>query len=559
MRLLTVLFTLLTTVVLILTPFSSFSSAVDTRADDDYGSPKPLWWHAHGGGFEDEGAAVAPTTDGGYIATGWTKTYGAGNGDVWLVKTNETGVEEWNRTYGGKGFDFGEGVLAEDNGYVIIGTTPSFGAGGMDFWLIKTDLSGNELWNRTYGGAGDDKGMAISSTTDGGYVITGYWKPGVAGWRQLWVIKTDSGGNIEWDSKLGGELDDEGWAVMQTTDGGYVAAGYTASYGAGGADLWLISMDANGTEKWNTTFGGIGDDFGSALIETSDGNYTIVGQTESFGNVYNDFDDKTTVNAWMLKVTESGTELWNRSIGNIWYEYAEEIIETDDGGYFMAGSSGSYHGENFNIFLMRLDENGTEQWSKGFGGKDYDFTYGMTINSEGGLVITGSIGSAGSGGTDLILLEFDPKMPVPVPNIPPMLTITNPAENATISGYYKITGTAWDDGLYLFTFVSIDNGSWEVISEDPDWYVFWNTTKITNGEHTVSARVFDGLNYSEIVTVTVIVNNTGGPEDEPEDEEEKDEVDDDLHILLLGDDTCDSSVFICDHWETSMDQEERRR
>ena len=135
MRLLTIQFALVSTVILVLVSFIPLNSADNTRADDDYGSPKPVWWQAHGGGHEDEGAAVAPTNDGGYIAAGWTKTYGAGGGDMWLVRTNDTGVEEWNRTFGGKGFDFAEGVLAEDDGsFVIVGTTTSFGSAARWKW-----------------------------------------------------------------------------------------------------------------------------------------------------------------------------------------------------------------------------------------------------------------------------------------------------------------------------------------------------------------------------------------------------------------------------------------
>jgi len=492
------------------------SSAELVRADDGYGSPKPLWWHAHGGGSEDEGASLIQTADGGYAAAGWTKSYGAGGGDAWLVKMNETGVEEWNRTYGGKGFDFAEGVLAaDDGGYVLVGATISFGAGNMDVWLIRTDANGNELWNRTYGGAGDDKGMAVCNTTDGGYVITGYWKPGISGWRQLWVIKTDSAGKIDWDVKLGGGYDDEGWSVLERAGGGYAVTGYTSSFGAGCADLWLVALDGNGAEEWNRTIGGAGDDFGNQLIETAGGNLVIAGQTQSFGTVENDFDGKTTVNAWLLKINATGTELWNRTYGDIWYEYGDAVAEADDGGYFLAGSYGSYHGENFDMYIMRVDSEGKESWSKVFGGKDYDFTNAMLRNSGNGIVLAGSIGSAGAGGTDLIILEFDPNMPKPVTNQPPVVTITSPADNSTISGNYKITGTATDDGFYIFIEVRTDNGSWNLISEDANWFIFWNTTRLNNGEHTISARVFDTQQYSEVVTVKVIVDNPAAFDEEP--------------------------------------------
>ncbi|MCP4631383.1 MAG: T9SS type A sorting domain-containing protein, partial [candidate division Zixibacteria bacterium] len=188
--------------------------------------------------------SVQQTTDGGYIIAGETGSYGAGNRDSYLIKTDSSGDTLWTQTYGGASHDIAESVQqTTDGGYILGGYTESYGAGNRDFYLIKTDSSGDTLWTRTYGGAAYDYAESVQQTTDGGYIMTGYTSSFGAGGADCYLIKTDSSGDTLWTRTYGGAIYDMAYSVQQTTDGGYIVAGGTNSFGPGSADFYLVKVE----------------------------------------------------------------------------------------------------------------------------------------------------------------------------------------------------------------------------------------------------------------------------------------------------------------------------
>jgi predicted secreted protein len=240
---------------------------------------------------------MCQTIDGGYALAGATMSFGAGIMDGWLVKTDAAGNMQWNQTYGGTGADWSFFVVqTSEGGYALAGNTGPIGA--FDFWLVKADDAGNMQWNKTYGGKGNDIAYSLVATSDGGYAIGGNTNSFGAGGLDFWLVKTDDAGNMQWNKTYGGKGDDTEMNLIRTADGGYAITGYTSSFGAGGEDVWLVKTDADGNMQWNQTYGGTGAEQGWSLIRTIDGGYAMAGYTYSFGAGSRDF--------WVVKTDELG-------------------------------------------------------------------------------------------------------------------------------------------------------------------------------------------------------------------------------------------------------------
>ena len=201
----------------------------------------------YGGTDDDYASSVQQTSDGGYIVAGKTYSFGAGWYDIFFIKTDASGNVQWTKTYGGTDWDDAYSVQhTSDGGYIVAGETYSFGAGWSDIFFIKTDASGNVQWAKTYGGTNYDEAYSVQQTSDGGYILAGYTQSFGAGYGDIFLVKTDANGNVQWAKTYGGTSSDWASSVQQTSDGGYIVAGYTSSFGAGWSDIFLIKTDANG-------------------------------------------------------------------------------------------------------------------------------------------------------------------------------------------------------------------------------------------------------------------------------------------------------------------------
>jgi parallel beta-helix repeat protein len=286
------------------------------------------WNQTYGGTSRDYGCCVIQTIDGGYAIVGYTNS--SGTFDAWLIKTDSGGNSQWSKTYGGSGSDNAYRVIqTSDGGYVIGGTTSSLGAGANDFWLIRVDSSGNEQWNKTHGGSGSDSLNSMVQADDNGYALVGYTSSFGAGGGDIFLVKTDVGGNMQWSETYGGNESDSGYSVIQTVDGGYAVAGYTGPFAS--SDVFLVKTDTSGHLQWNLTYGGTSIDVGNSIIQNSYGEYIVVGLTNSSALGMGD--------AFLIKIDTGGNVVASRRYGGPEIDNGRSVVQTSDGGYVFAGST----------------------------------------------------------------------------------------------------------------------------------------------------------------------------------------------------------------------------
>ena len=383
----------------------TMNAAKNVTATFTTGTPTVTTWaKTYGGsGGDDYATSIQQTSDGGYIVAGYTMSFGAGNHDLWVLKLNADGSIAWQKTYGGSGDERADSIQqTSDGGYIVAGYTMSFGAGYADLWVLKLNADGTVAWQNTYGGQYDDEAYSIQQTSDGGYIVAGSTGSFGAGNLDIWVLKLNTDGSIAWQSTYGGSSVDEATTIQQTSDGGYIVAGDTMSFGAGNLDLWVLKLNADGSIAWQKTYGGSSQDQATSIQQTSDGGYIVAGYTMSFGA--GNFD------IWVLKLNADGSIAWQKTYagsGGAYGAWAYSIQQTSDGGYIVAGGTDSFGAGYADLWVLKLNADGSIAWQKTYGGWSSDVATSIQQTSDGGYIVAGGTASFGAGSSDLWVLKLD--------------------------------------------------------------------------------------------------------------------------------------------------------
>lgn len=376
----------------------------------------------------------------------------------------------WHTTFGGINGDYGSDIVeCQDGGYAIIGGTMSAGAGETDAIIVRTDVDGNELWNQTYGSEGSDSALAIVECSTGGFAFTGYSRNGTWGRHNLWLVRTDASGDVLWERLYGGVDNDQGFALIEVSTGGFAVVGITRSFGSVDPltmirtfDIWLLRIDPQGHLLWNRTYGGTADDISHSIVEVPDGGFAFSGE---FNSSYQSIGGGPLIeyhpDAFIIRTDATGEALWNQTYGGAANDFSRSIVQLDDGSFAFSGftnaasedpydglfvhvnSSGysvfqaihgsakddvfqalikcgstgfglagyTYLSDSADLWLVRTDIDGTPLWVRTFGGPDADLIR-AGIRSQDGFVLTGYTMSFGAGSRDIWLVKIPDSPPI---------------------------------------------------------------------------------------------------------------------------------------------------
>lgn len=356
------------------------------------------WGKTFGGPGDESAVSARQTSDGGYIIAG---NYG---NDAWLIRLRATSLVDWQKTYSAGSANWVEETV--DNGYIVAGYT-LHGVGETDMWVMKLDISGHVEWEKAYGGADADLAHCIRQTTDGGYIVAGETDSFGAGDGDIWMLKLNHAGGVSWQRTYGGPLFEWATSIEQTMDGGYIVCGVTYSFGPGNGDVWVLKLYGNGTVEWGKVFGlRTGNENTESepdIRQTPEGGYILSCRTWPIG---------MQSRSWVLKLDSSGVIEWQKEYG---YMKPSSIRRTGEGGYVLAGREGDDYGLPVvnDAVVLKLDGAGEVEWRANCGGgelpeTDNDYAHTIEQTADGGYIVAGATQSLGMGGYDLWLLKVDP-------------------------------------------------------------------------------------------------------------------------------------------------------
>ncbi|TZG00252.1 T9SS type A sorting domain-containing protein (plasmid) [Chryseobacterium panacisoli] len=384
-------------------------------------APSIEWQKALGGSQAESANAIQQTSDGGYIVAGNSMSSDGnmtnhGDSDYWIIKLDTSGSIQWQKSLGGSFYDSANSIQqTADGGYIVAGESYSIDGditgnhGNSDYWIVKLDASGTMQWQKSLGGTNEDWANSVQQTSDGGYIVAGesYSTDGDItgnhGNSDYWIVKLDSSGGIQWQKALGGTSYDRANSIQQTFDGGYIVAGGSASNNGditgnhGNEDFWIVKLNSSGIIQWEKSLVGNLADAAESIRQTSEGGYIVAGGSNSTNSeIPTNFGES---NYCVAKLDSNGNTLWQKYFGGSGNDYAYSTQPTSDGGYIVAGATGSANGDiigshgSSEYWIIKLDSSGIMQWQKPLGGTSFDEAYSIQQTADGGYILAGQISS----------------------------------------------------------------------------------------------------------------------------------------------------------------------
>lgn len=416
-------------------PTTDDTSNTDDTTNDD-GNPQAsfngeiVWLKTFGGSGIDQATSVVVADDGNYVVVG--STYSADgdlagikdgtDSDFWVMKLDTDGNILWNKVYGGTEDELASDITkTSDGGYVLSGYSRSdncfagSNGGFHDYWILKIDGAGNEVWCQNFGYPGSDQANAVIETKEGHVFAAGYFDVTASGGEgnenrdpsgemhgvgEYWGIKMDADGDFFWKRYHGGSNNDRSYDVIQTADDGFIMIGSSESEdfdindSRGSYDFWAIKLSADGSLEWTKSYGGLEIDVAYAITQSGDGNYFLVGDTRSSDQDVS--ENKGNADMWLVKISPTGNLIWQKNYGGTQFDSAKDIVPMGDGTFLITGSSRSNdgdatsnQGEN-DAWLILIDDDGTLLLEKNVGGSSLDFSEGAAKTADGSVIIVGN-------------------------------------------------------------------------------------------------------------------------------------------------------------------------
>ena len=360
-----------------------------------------------GGAENDVGYTLCKTDVGGFLLAGTTRSFGAESEDMYFVRIDKNGTVLWTKTYGWKHRDNIRSVIAVEDGFILAGDVWDYGFARLDLYLMKIDNYGDMVWDQFYGTNYRESGFKVIPTDDNGYYLLGYSR-GFEPRGDLFLIKTDHNGNQVWSNTYGSEYDDYGFDLFQEDNGDVLMIGSRggfyddvhANFKNHDADIYLIKINKNGTEQWQRTYGGNSHDFGQAIHPADDGGFFLFGSSQSNGA--GSFD------MMLIRTNEQFENIWQRTYGGSEYEYGMSMDKSDAGNLFLFGTTKSYGlGESEDFYLIKTNDAGEKLWDLVIGGTGVEYGHQVIATADSGCIMIGQSNSFGAGGFDFLLTKID--------------------------------------------------------------------------------------------------------------------------------------------------------